>query len=34
VGDGTARQIRRLRAEGVEVTDSGRLSVERYRWRP
>ncbi len=34
VGDGTARQIRRLRTEGVKVSDSGRLKLERYRWRP
>ncbi|WP_232059082.1 MGMT family protein [Kineobactrum salinum] len=32
--DGRYRQIMRLRAEGIEVSDSGRISLARYRWDP
>lgn len=33
-GDGQRRQMARLRAEGVAVSDSGRISLARYRWDP
>ncbi|MBP1626523.1 MAG: methyltransferase [Holophagaceae bacterium] len=31
-GLGALMQIDRLRAEGVEVSDSGELDLERFRW--
>ncbi|WP_163921319.1 MGMT family protein [Photobacterium sp. Alg240-V54] len=32
-GEALARQIAALRAEQVEVSDSGRLSLRYYRWQ-
>ena len=33
-GTGTSLQAALLRREGVEVTRSGRIDLERFQWRP
>ena len=32
--DGGLRQAELLRAEGVEVSDDGRISLKHFRWKP
>ncbi len=33
-GSAARRQKSRLRAEGIEFTGAGRISLSRFRWRP
>ncbi|MCZ4059078.1 MGMT family protein [Pantoea sp. LMR881] len=33
-GDDLFRQRDALEAEGVEVTDDGRIALDKYRWQP
>ncbi|WP_069446863.1 DNA base-flipping protein [Vibrio scophthalmi] len=33
-GEDLQRQRRRLLAEGIEVSDSGRISLKKHKWQP
>ncbi|WP_312240339.1 MGMT family protein [Pantoea sp.] len=33
-GDDLFRQRDALEAEGIEITDDGRVALDRYRWQP
>ncbi|NLS13853.1 MGMT family protein [Vibrio sp. SM6] len=33
-GESLERQKQALRAEGVEVSDTGKISLKRFRWQP